>query len=202
MSFSNRLCNPTPFPCRYKYERGIVFNIPAFGEWELASVDQVQDFRTGQPGSEAVQAETSFHGLFLRDPNLSYDTQALRALKLCLKERSSQFAAGVDRIKNNLGAQRGSYDEKDLEEAIVRANFHSLRDQIKLLEAQIEVYASVVSSEETVSLHKQYDPERTVFVTEPPREFPSKTAMRFFLEQNPEILAKHEKFSAAASEHE
>jgi len=34
-----------------------------------------------------------------------------------------------------------------------------------------------------------------VFVMNPPRQFPSKTAMLMFLEENPDIKAKHEAFA-------
>jgi hypothetical protein len=38
------------------------------------------------------------------------------------------------------------------------------------------------------------DPKRTVYVLEPPREFPSVAAMEFFLEQNAKVNALHEAF--------
>ena len=54
MAVVARLRNPTPFDVKIPYERGVYINIPSDGEVEL-SMEQLDDFRPGKPGSEAAR---------------------------------------------------------------------------------------------------------------------------------------------------
>ena len=50
------------------------------------------------------------------------------------------------------------------------------------------------------SVSPALDPERSCFVTNPPRQFPSKTALAMFLAENPEIKAKHDALTGISEE--
>ena len=67
------------------------------------------------------------------------------------------------------------------------------------LKARVGVLSAVVNEDAHKGAVKQtLDPKRTCFVINPPRQFPSETALRMFLLENPEIAAEHKRFVAAA----
>ena len=69
-----------------------------------------------------------------------------------------------------------------------------LKNEILMLEKRIKLYSKVVGEdEEVVSRGNVFDPEKTCFILEPPREFKSVTALNVFLsESSAEIQAAHE----------
>jgi hypothetical protein len=77
----------------------------------------------------------------------------------------------------------------------------TLRDKIATLKEQIDKLTEVVGPVRERQLRQPLDPKRTVFVTDPPREFPSVAAMMFFLdlEENRETKAKHAAFNKQAT---
>jgi hypothetical protein len=198
MSISNKLCNPTPFDREIDYERGIVIKVPAENSVQL-SVSQMADFQEGRPGSEEARLKITTQGLFLFDNDREYDVQALEALKLCVKHLEGRYNEAVARLQDmhitaNLDAnpESSAFQNKLRTMGLLR-----LKTECEKLKARITVFQEAVGPESTFTqTTPKYDPERTCFVTDPPREFPSKTALAIFLAENPEVKAKHDKFSA------
>ena len=71
-NIQNRLCNATGFEVELKWHRGIVIIVPPDGFVDL-DVNQMDDFRDGKPGSEAVREIMDHQGIF--------NTQEGRALQ-------------------------------------------------------------------------------------------------------------------------
>jgi len=193
MALSNKLINPTPFPVEYKYEKGVVLKIPADGELEL-TVSQLDDFIPNKPGSEEVRKILGFHGLFLQDVDKSYDSQALAALKECVKIRKGQYREFVDRLRKAYIEQGKPADDETVEEQAALTGYKKFNDDIGVLENRIKALTTVVDKDKTKGrLKEDLDPERTTFVTTPPRQFPSKTALKMFLDENPSLKREHNK---------
>lgn len=200
MALTNKLCNPTPWNVTLPYEKGIILKIPRFGEHDL-TMQQMDDYRDGKPGSENVQEVLNYFGLFLFDSDRPYNNQALRALKASYQaktERLNQVKRGIVERSANLPGGGADVDEQ-----IRRLGFAGLEREIEVLREQIKKYERSVVEEET-RVTKQLDPTRTIFVMDPPTEFPSKEAMEFFLEQpeNADIKAKHEQLLGEQAEGE
>ena len=192
MALITKLVNPTPFIVEIPYEKGISIIIPADGEVDL-SMQQLDDFRPGKPGSEETRKLLNFEGVFLSDSDLSYDFQALQTLKACVKERQERVKTFIDRNKTARLQQGAAIDDKTMEEIKVSAGYARMEANANKLIARIKVLEGVVNADENKGAVRQnLDPERTCFVTNPPRQFPSKTALAMFLGENPEIAEKHE----------
>jgi len=191
MAYSARLCNPTPWQVDLNWDRGIIIVVPPFGSAEL-SMQQMDDFRPGKPGSAEVKQVLDYHGVFLMDTDRTYDQQALEALRRAYKAKKDQFDGAFQRLQDRR-AQAGVAPNPDaLEETLRQMGYAELRNKVNSLKEGIVKFEAVVKETGDVNLRPQLDPARTVFVTNPPREFPSVAAMEFFLEKNPEIKAKHE----------
>jgi len=197
MAYSSKLCNPTPFDVKLNWNRGVNIKVPAFGSTEL-SMQQMDDFRPGKPGSATVKQVLDYHGLFLMDADRPYDNQALEALRRARAAKKAQYDSAVRNIVDRRSAQGIAPNEEALEETLRQMGYVELRRKISVLEQAVSRFVSVVGDNPEQSLRMQLDPKRTVFVLDPPREFPSVAAMEFFLEQNPEIQAKHTAFLAQA----
>lgn len=198
MAFSSRLCNPTPFDVKLPWDAGINIKIPAFGSAEI-SMQQMDDFRPGKPGSAAVKQVLDYHGLFLLDTDRPYDNQALDALRRAHDAKKAQYDSAVRNIIDRRAAEGIAPNEAALEETLRQMGFIELENKVKILKEAVNRFASEVGTQpERMQRHK-YDPNRTVLVMDPPREFPSVAAMEFFLDQNPEIKAKHKAFRASAA---
>lgn len=192
MALTNRLVNPTPFDVKFPYDRGVNIHVPAYGETDL-SIAQMDDFRDGKPGSEEVKHTLHWYGLFLNDSDLSYDVQALDALKASLQEKKVRFNEFMNRLRDGRSSQGIPVTEETLEESVRQAGYASLRDQMGILTERIKTLEAVVSSDPTRGrIGEQLDPARTCFGTSPPRTFPSETALKMFLEDNPELKEKQE----------
>lgn len=192
-SFSNSLVNPTPFAVQFPFHRGIVINIEPFSSIEL-DISQVDDFIEGKPGSEAVQELTDAFGVFLLDNNLSYDVQALRAISQLIKVKKAQYDNFVEQARKDRAMLGIRNDPEDLEETIRLAGYETVRKNIEVLEKQKKELEKIVSPEDQqVVRRKQFDPTRTVFVMNPPKEFRSVAEMNFFLNlpENKEIKKQH-----------
>lgn len=197
MAFVNRLCNPTPWDAKLNWERGVNLRVPAFGHVDL-TMQQMDDFRDGKPGSEAVMSTLDFFGLFLFDADRPYDNQAVEALKRMHAARKTRYNDAVNAITRRRTSEGVQSNPELLEELLQQHGYAQLRDSIGVLAEQIKGLEKVVTTEER-STRQKFDPARTVFVTDPPREFPSVAAMNFFLDRNPEIKAKHVAFTQQAN---
>jgi hypothetical protein len=199
MSISNKLCNPTKFNREVDYDRGVSIHVPAEGSVQL-TVQQMADFQEGRPGSEEARLKLTTQGLFLVDNDREYDVQALEAINLCVKYLEGRYNEAVARLQDmHIAANLPSNPEDDAFKNKLRTmGLLRLKTETEALRKRADMYLEAVGPQPdrfTPSMPK-FDPERTCFITDPPKEFASKTALRIFLEENPEIKAKHEKFSA------
>jgi G:T/U-mismatch repair DNA glycosylase len=198
MALTARLENPTPWDVKLDWDRGIKIRIPAFGNVDLG-MQQMDDFRENKPGSEAVQETLHYHGLFLLDSDRPYDNQAVEALRYAREAKKAQHDAATRNITDRRAAQGIAPNEEALEETFRMQGLGTLKEKIATLENQIKALEEAIGPQRERSIREQLDPKRTIFVMDPPREFPSVAAMNFFLETDPEIKAKHEAFTQRAA---
>lgn len=191
MAYSSKLCNPTPFPVKLNWNKGVNIKIGAFGAAEL-TMQQMDDFRPGKAGSADVKSVLDYYGLFLLDSDRPYDNQALEALRRAHDAKKAQYDAAVRNITDRRAAAGVAPNEDALEETLRQMGLVELRRKIEVLQEAVQRFRKVVGDKPEQSLRRQLDPKRTVFVLEPPEEFPSVAAMEFFLDQNPEVKAKHQ----------
>lgn len=200
MAYSAKLMNPTPWDVELNYEKGVVLVVPAFGSVDL-TMQQLDDYRPDKPGSEAVYEELDFHGLFLMDSDRPYDNQALEAIEKSLRKKRELYNSKLQTHRDRAARQGINVDEDTINNLMRQMGMFQLDEKIQSLRKLSEQYGNVVEDENARRRHK-LDPERTVFAMSPPREFPSTTARKFFLEQNPEIAAKEAEFRAALEDAE
>jgi len=197
MAFTAKLCNPTPFDIKLPWDRGVNIYIQAFGATEL-TMQQVDDFRPGKPGSADVAQVLNYFGLFLLDADRPYDNQALEALRKAHAAKKSQHDAAVRNIIDRRAAAGVTPNDDALNETLEQMGYNELNRKIGILKEAVREFEKVVGTNPEQSLRRQLDPKRTVFVLDPPREFPSVAAMDFFLRENPEIQANHQAFGQQA----
>ncbi len=186
------LVNPTPFDVSIPYTKGIEIHIPADGEVNI-SMQQLDDFRPGKPGSEETQGILDFEGVYLQDSNLSYDFQALHSLKAFVGSRKDRIKTFTDRTKGSRVAGGVAVDENTMSELLKEAGYGKMQEDVDKVVARIKILEQIVSDdEEKGSVQTALDPERTCFVINPPRQFPSKTALTMFLSEHPDVKAKHD----------
>ena len=93
-------------------------------------------------------------------------------------------------------AQEGvSENPEAFEELMEQMGMVNLREQIAELKFRRKFLGKVVEDEKTQkSTQAQFDPERTLLFTDPPKEFPTKVAMQMFLDTpgNEEVKAEHQ----------
>jgi hypothetical protein len=197
MAYSARLCNPTPFNVKLPWDRGVVIVIEPFGATDL-TMQQMDDFTPGKPGSAEVRQFMDYYGLFLLDSDRPYDNQALEALRRAHASKKSQYDSAIRNIIDRRAAAGVNPDPEALEETLRMMGYVALREKIETLKEQVAKFQEAVGDQPDRTARQQLDPKRTVFVTDPPREFPSVASMKFFLEKNPEIKARHEAFATQA----
>lgn len=192
MAYSNKLCNPTPFDVSIPYEKGVSIKVPADSSVTITA-GQAEDYREGKPGSEEVRKTLHFYGVFLLDTDLSYDFQALRAIRASIREKSERCSEFSKRLQ----AMARSQGDEAAPAAIQRAKEES---GIARLEAEVELLKKradrLAAAGESAKVRDKLDPERTCFVLNPPKEFATPLALEIFLDENPEIREKHEALKA------
>ncbi len=201
MSISTKLCNPTPFFVEIPYEKGIVIQVEADGSTTLSSA-QMDDYRPDLPGSEQTSMILAEEGVFLEDPDLDYDIQALKAIRGAIVAKKRRLEECIFRLQqNHVEAQQDPDPEKPaFKEKLRRLGMYVVKDKILMLEAREKVYDEIVGDRQLASAGPRFDPERTCFATDPPREFASVTALAIFLSENPEIAAAHNVANAAEAD--
>lgn len=197
MAFSSKLCNPTPFDVKLTWHHGIKIKVPAFGSVDL-TMQQMDDFRPGKAGSAQVKQTLDYYGLFLMNTDRPYDNQALEALRRSRDAKKAQYDAAVRNITDRRAAQGIAPNEEALEETLRQMGYVELKRKVRVLDEAVSRFVSVVGNEPEQFIRMQLDPKRTIFVLDPPREFPSVAAMEFFLDQNPDVRAKHEAYCVQA----
>jgi hypothetical protein len=158
----------------------------------------MDDFRPGKPGSEEVKSQLDYYGLFLLDGDLSYDSQALKSIQASLKSKKDQYDGFVKRLRDSRISTGSPVTEESMEEAIRAADYDRIEDQVIKLKKREEILRKTVSAEKSPSVKEDLDPKKTCFVTDPPRQFASETALKMFLsEQDAEFVKKHEALQRA-----
>lgn len=192
MSLTAKLANPTPWNVELPYEKGICIVIPAFGFTNL-TMQQLDDMRGGKPGSEAINLILDYDGLFLVDSDRPYDHQALAALKRCHRAKKAQHDEAVKDLMGKRAAAGVGKDPEALEETLRLCGQTALRSKVNDLVEQITAYEKAIGSDGERAVRQKLDPARTVFVMDPPTEYPSVAAMNFFLDrpENAEIKNRH-----------
>lgn len=186
------LVNPTPFDVKIEYQAGQIIRIPADGERTI-EMNVLDDFRPGKPGSEETRKILEMEGIFLQDSDLSYDLQALTALRACVTERERRIKEFTTRTKNSRIKGGAAVDNETMAELLEGSGYANMARGVAKLKLRIKILDKIVNADANRgSVRETLDPERTCFVTVPPRQFPSKTALAMFLAENPEIAAKHE----------
>ena len=199
MAVVAKMVNPTPFEVKIPYSRGIYIVIPSDGDTEL-TMEQLDDFRGGKPGSEETRKILQFEGVFLQDTDLSYDYQALATLRSAVREREERIKTFIDRTRNSRIAGGATVDDATMEDLIQSAGYGRMQDDVTKLKARITTLSSVVNEDESKGAVRQtLDPKRTCFVINPPRQFPSETALTMFLNEHPDIKAEHDALTAPAA---
>ena len=193
---TSRLCNPTPFKVDWNFHGGVNIVIEPDGFVDLQNAQMSEQFRPDLPGTESVREEMTQFGIFLRDPMIPYEVQAIKALQGSLKYKSSLY----NDAKNNLrsrAASQGIYNEDAFAETLERLGYTRLLVDIEKLEKRIKLYESKIDkSTLNRPLHKQYDPKKTLLFLSPPKEFESEIAMEIFLAEHPEMASKQKAWMA------
>ena len=198
MALVAKMVNPTPFDVKIPYQKGVYIKVPADGDVEL-SMSQLDDFRPGKPGSEGPKKLLDFEGVFLEDSDLSYDFQALQALNIAVSERETRIKDFIERTRNARIAGGATVDDATMDDLLTASGYGNMQKIVDKLKARVGVLSKVVDADAHRGAVKQtLDPKRTCFVINPPRQFPSETALTMFLLENPEIAEEHNRFVAAA----
>ena len=188
-----KLCNPTPFEARIEWSPGCPIVIPADGEIEL-SHEQGDDFRLDKPGSEGVLEVTRPQGVFLLDDSRNYDVQALEALREAAGRKMAEYRRRVESMKKLKSESGIMPDAESLAQIVEDTGLNKLKKEAEVCDKRAKTIAKAIEGlEETV--RDSFDPERTCYVLDTgPKEFKSKLALALFLDENPDIKAKHKAY--------
>lgn len=193
---TNKLCNPTHKDVKFPWDKGVNIRVASDSQTDL-TLEQMDDFRPGKPGSEEVREQMEVFGLFLLDGDRNYDEQALSALKNCFKAREGQLRAFVERLRDSRIATGSPVTEEALNEAKRRGGYDVVEEDLDKIQKRIRLLEGVVSKG-TERIKEELDPKKTCFATKPPREFPSETALEMFLLTLPEEqVNQHKELQAA-----
>jgi hypothetical protein len=203
MAVVANLVNPTPFNVSIAYQQGIFIDVPADGEVNI-TMQQLDDFRPGKPGSEETKKILDFEGVFLQDSDLSYDFQALESLRAYVRERKDRIKTFTERTKGSRVAGGVAVDDATMEELLEQAGYKRMQEQVDKVVGRIKILEKIVNEDERKGAVKHtLDPERSCFVINPPRQFPSKTALAMFLAEQPqEVRDAHNALLAPVEEEE
>lgn len=194
MPITYELVNPTGETVRIPYERGISIVIDPDDSVEL-TVGQYEDYMPGKPGSEEVRKILDAAGVFLMDTDRSYDVQALEAIEKAIRVKQDQLNNFVTTIRNNRISSGSPIDDNALEEMLKLSGYAKMREDIEGLKRRATKLGDKVKADpERGNLKQSLDPKRTCFVLDPPKQFPSETALELFLEDHPEIREEHEHY--------
>lgn len=194
MAYAAKLMNPTPWDVKINYEKGVVIVVPAFGAVDL-SMQQFDDYRPNTAGAEAVYEVLDTVGVFLFDTDRSYENQALETLQKTLKKKQSMLSAKVQSYQDIAARQNITLAPEKMENINRQLGVDVLQGQVDALQRFIAQYERVVKKD-TARRRSTFDPERTVFAVNPPREFPSVVAREFFLAENPAVAEKEAELRA------
>jgi hypothetical protein len=157
----------------------------------------MEDFLPTQPGAEEIRRVLDTLGVFLEDSDREYDAQARDSLGRCIRMKTERYREATGRLQENHTMQG---IEADLDSPVFKQKLESmglarLKREIDQLTARRVVYTDACGGEESSVSRPKYNPERTIFVMDPPREFKSKTAMNIFLGENPDVATQHSEYT-------
>lgn len=189
MNLSSKLCNPTPWQVRFEWEPGRPIIIEPDG-YATLDHDQLLDFRPGNPGSQEIKQKTDFLGIFLLDMDRSYDVQALEVLRTCYDLKKNEHRQRMQNLRDMRTASGMKPDEATMESLERQSGLIKFREECAVLEKRIKFFEDAVSNQE-VKKREEIDFKTTCLATNPPRQFPSETSLKAFLQENLEIAEKH-----------
>jgi hypothetical protein len=202
MNFNSRLCNATGEEVKLNWHAGINIRILPDDFIDL-NYRQMEDFQDGKPGSEEMKETMNHYGIFIRDPDRSYESQALEALRLAYRSRKAQYDGAVADLRKRRAAEGLASDPDAFETTLEHMGYVSFRKRMEALFTRIkflEQHAEV----EKAKVRQEIDPERTLIFLNPPKVFITKTALQMFLNDpgNEEIKEKYESWFAAQKQSE
>lgn len=196
MPVVTRLYNPTPFPVDWEWHAGINIKIEPDGYFDLTNAQMV-DFTPGQPGAEPVRNLMDELGIFIRNPDLSYESQALEAINACIRLKTQQLNDSMNTIRARR-AEKGIVDNPDaLEETFRQMGITALRERVDKLKVRARKFEKAVQEQGTAKASKPVDLSRTLIFTKPPKVFETAFAMQVYLDEHPDLKEKYEAFMAA-----
>jgi hypothetical protein len=197
-NISNRLCNPTPFDIEWPYDKGVKLSIKSNGYLDL-DVMVMDDFRDGKPGSAAVQELMDHFGIFLRNPNISFEKQALKAIRASITTKTEAYKGFIANLRRNRANQGISENEEAFNETIENSGYGEIGRQIEKLKEREKFLEKIVkkNEDETEQRGFEFDPKTTLMFTNPPRQFDNEVALQMFLLDYPELKVQHEEWLEA-----
>jgi len=194
MGFSNRLCNPTPFPVDWNYNAGVYIKIEPDGFFDMTDPIMCEQMRPDVPGGDAIRDEMHHYGIFLRDPSVPYEVQALEALKEMARLVGQRYDAAAGDLKRKAVAD-GIFNEEAFQEHLDSTGHGALKQRLDKIEARIKMYTKRIDpSLMRRATREQYDPSKTLLFMDPPKVFESAMAMEIFLEENPDLKARQDRW--------
>lgn len=191
---TNRLFNPTKTLVDWLWHGGVHIKIQPDGHYDLTNA-QLADFQPGNPGSEAIQQLMNEYGIFLRDTDKTFESQALTCLRACHKAKKTHYEEATNNLRR-ARASAGIVDNPEaLEETFRQLGLVALREQVEGLAFRIQQFEKVVSEQKSSKQVDAVDPDRTLLFVDPPKVFETKFALQVFLSE-PENAKLKEKYDA------
>ena len=191
---TNKLCNATKQLVDWGWHCGISIKIQPDSSYELTNA-QLLDFQSGNPGSEAIQQLMGEYGIFLRDNDRTYESQALEALIKCHKAKKAHYEESTNNLRRSR-AQAGIVDNPEaLEETFRQLGLVALRETVEGLAFRIKQFEKAVAEQKSTKQTNAIDPDRTLLFVDPPKVFETKFALQVFLSE-PENAKLREKYEA------
>ena len=133
------------------------------------------------------------YGIFLRDTDLTFEAQALSALKACRRSKNTHYEDSSNRLRNTRAAAGIVDNPEALEETFRQLGLINIREQVKRLDFRIKTLEAEVASQKTTVQADKMDPDRTLIFVDPPKVFETPFALKMFLAEpeNAELRAKY-----------
>lgn len=195
---TNKLCNATKYPVTWNWDKGVNIYIPPDGFVMLTNA-QMSDFQPNQPGSEAIQMLMNDYGIFLRDTDRSFESQALEALRACARAKRSQWEESTNNIRRTR-ADKGIVDNPEaLEETFRQLGLVALKARVDSMLHRVKQFEAIVQEQGAQSAVDKIDPDRTLIFTDPPRVFETPFALKVFLSEpeNSELREQYTRWRKA-----
>jgi len=134
-------------------------------------------------------------GIFLRDTDKTYESQALECLKLCHRAKKTHYEEATGNLRRSRASQGIAENPAALEETFRQLGLVALRDTVEGLAFRIKQFEKAVAEQKTTKQADAMDPDRTLLFVDPPKVFETKFALSVFLAE-PENEKLKEKYDA------